>query len=49
MKTTVVGTGYVGPLSDECIAHAGNDVVCLDLDIEKICNLEEGLCIFYMI
>lgn len=42
MKITVVGTGYVGLVSGACLAEMGNDVLCLDLDPEKIRILEEG-------
>ena len=42
MKITVVGTGYVGLVSGTCMAEVGNDVVCLDLDADKIRILEDG-------
>ena len=42
MKITVVGTGYVGLVSGTCLAEVGNDVVCLDVDPEKIRTLEGG-------
>ena len=42
MKITVVGTGYVGLVSGACLAEVGNDVLCLDLDLEKIRVLEAG-------
>ncbi len=42
MKVTVVGTGYVGLVSGACMAEVGNDVLCLDLDTEKIRILKEG-------
>ncbi|HQX05443.1 MAG TPA: UDP-glucose/GDP-mannose dehydrogenase family protein [Zoogloea sp.] len=42
MKITVVGTGYVGLVSGACLAEMGNDVLCLDLDPEKIRVLKEG-------
>ncbi|MBS3917158.1 MAG: UDP-glucose/GDP-mannose dehydrogenase family protein [Sulfuritalea sp.] len=42
MKITVVGTGYVGLVSGACLAEVGNDVLCLDLDAEKIRILESG-------
>ncbi len=42
MKVTVVGTGYVGLVSGTCMAEVGNDVLCLDLDAEKIRILQEG-------
>ncbi|HEY9207783.1 MAG TPA: UDP-glucose/GDP-mannose dehydrogenase family protein [Acidovorax sp.] len=42
MKITVIGTGYVGLVSGACLAEVGNDVLCLDLDLEKIRVLEAG-------
>ena len=42
MKITVVGTGYVGLVSGTCMAEVGNDVLCLDLDANKIKILEDG-------
>ncbi len=42
MKITVIGTGYVGLVSGACLAEVGNEVLCLDLDAEKIRVLEGG-------
>ena len=42
MKITVVGTGYVGLVSGACLAEVGNDVLCMDLDSEKIKVLKDG-------
>ena len=42
MKITVIGTGYVGLVSGTCLAEVGNDVLCLDLDPEKIRILQTG-------
>ncbi|KAF7598090.1 MAG: UDP-glucose 6-dehydrogenase [Candidatus Dactylopiibacterium carminicum] len=42
MKITVVGTGYVGLVSGACLAEVGNDVLCLDVNPEKIRVLKEG-------
>ena len=42
MKITVIGTGYVGLVSGTCLAEVGNDVLCLDLDAEKIRILNAG-------
>jgi len=42
MKLTVVGTGYVGLVSGACLAEMGNDVVCLDVDAQKIAILQGG-------
>jgi len=38
----VVGTGYVGLVVGACLAETGNDVVCADLDKEKIAGLKKG-------
>jgi UDPglucose 6-dehydrogenase len=42
MKITVIGTGYVGLVSGTCLADVGNDVLCLDIDPEKIRILNAG-------
>lgn len=39
---TVVGTGYVGLVTGVCFAEGGNQVVCVDVDQEKIDMLERG-------
>ena len=43
MKVTVIGTGYVGLVTGACLADAGNNVFCLDLDKNKIQKLNEGV------
>ena len=42
MNVTVIGTGYVGLVSGACLADAGNSVLCLDLNAEKIRLLNEN-------
>ena len=42
MKICVVGTGYVGLVAGTCFAETGNDVICMDVDEEKIAGLQEG-------
>lgn len=42
MKITVIGTGYVGLVSGACLADVGNNVLCLDVNPEKIRVLNEG-------
>jgi UDPglucose 6-dehydrogenase len=42
MKVTVIGTGYVGLVAGACLADAGNDVLCLDVDTAKVAQLNAG-------
>ncbi len=42
MKITVVGTGYVGLVTGTCFAETGIEVVCIDIDKQKIDNLKNG-------
>jgi len=39
MRVTVIGSGYVGLVAGACLAETGNDVVCADVDAEKIDRL----------
>ena len=42
MKITVIGSGYVGLVSGACLADLGNEVLCLDVDPQKIALLNSG-------
>jgi UDPglucose 6-dehydrogenase len=42
MKITIIGTGYVGLVTGACLAELGNDVFCLDVDVNKIALLNNG-------
>lgn len=42
MKITIFGTGYVGLVTGTCFAEVGNDVVCMDVDENKIARLNNG-------
>jgi UDPglucose 6-dehydrogenase len=42
MKITVAGTGYVGLVSGACLAEMGNDVLCVDVDEQKVARLSRG-------
>ncbi len=41
-RIAVVGTGYVGLTTGACLAHIGHDVVCADIDADKIERLDKG-------
>jgi UDPglucose 6-dehydrogenase len=38
----MIGTGYVGLVSGVCFADLGNDVICVDKDLNKISSLKKG-------
>src|SRR5918992_448763 len=42
MNVTVIGTGYVGLVTGACLADAGNNVFCLDVNQEKVALLNNG-------
>ncbi|MDP6734727.1 MAG: UDP-glucose/GDP-mannose dehydrogenase family protein [Gammaproteobacteria bacterium] len=42
MKVTMFGTGYVGLVTGTCLADAGHDVICVDIDTVKVSALKEG-------
>jgi len=42
MNLAVVGTGYVGLVSGTCYAESGNEVICVDINPERIAELEAG-------
>ena len=42
MKITVIGTGYVGLVTGTCLAEAGNDVLCIDIDAAKVKKMQNG-------
>ena len=42
MRVAVVGAGYVGLTTAACFAHLGHDVLCADIDAERVARLKKG-------
>lgn len=47
MKVCVVGIGYVGLVTAGCLAEAGNEVICVDVDAARIAGLKKGVIPIY--
>lgn len=47
MKIAVVGTGYVGLVTGTCFAETGNNVTCVDIDVNKVNKLSNGEITIY--
>jgi UDPglucose 6-dehydrogenase len=43
MRITIFGSGYVGLVTGACFADAGNDVLCVDVDANKVEGLKKGV------
>jgi UDPglucose 6-dehydrogenase len=41
-RLAIIGAGYVGLTTGACLAHLGHDVVCADVDAEKVARLSNG-------
>nr|WP_309101538.1 UDP-glucose/GDP-mannose dehydrogenase family protein [Fredinandcohnia onubensis] len=47
MKITVAGAGYVGLVTSVCLAELGHEVICIDIQADKIAKLQEGYSPIY--
>lgn len=47
MKIAVIGTGYVGLVTGTCLAETGNEVICVDIDKEKVEKMRNGIVPIY--
>lgn len=47
MKIAVIGTGYVGLVSGTCFAESGNQVICVDIDANKVERLSNGEIVIF--
>ncbi|MEO7997722.1 MAG: UDP-glucose/GDP-mannose dehydrogenase family protein [Gemmatimonadaceae bacterium] len=47
MQILVIGTGYVGLVVGACLAETGNDVICADIDANKIAGLQHNIMPIY--
>ncbi len=47
MRLAIVGTGYVGLVTGTCLADTGNDVICVDIDKDKVDKLNKNIMPIY--
>ena len=47
MRITIIGTGYVGLITGVCFAEMGNQVICMDIDDDKVGKLNGGIIHIY--
>ena len=47
MNIVVIGAGYVGLVTGACFAELGNNVICVDVNAEKVANLRKGIMPIY--
>jgi len=42
MNVTIVGSGYVGLVTGTCLAEAGNRIICVDNNVQKVKDMQSG-------
>src|SRR5471032_1593727 len=47
MNLAIVGSGYVGLVTGACFAEVGHRVICVDNDLKKVHQLQDGLIPIY--
>ncbi|MEO6884586.1 MAG: UDP-glucose/GDP-mannose dehydrogenase family protein [Bacteroidia bacterium] len=47
MNIAVIGTGYVGLVTGTCLAETGNNVICVDINEEKVRKMQDGIIPIY--
>ncbi|WP_256643029.1 UDP-glucose/GDP-mannose dehydrogenase family protein [Stenotrophomonas sp. 9(2022)] len=47
MRVAIFGTGYVGLVTGTCLADAGHQVICVDIDQAKVDGLNQGVIPIY--
>jgi len=47
MNIAVIGTGYVGLVTGTCFADTGNHVICVDIDANKVQQMQDGIIPIY--
>src|SRR5437868_6222462 len=47
MNIAIVGTGYVGLVTGTCLAETGNDVICVDINKDKVKQMQSGMIPIY--
>ncbi len=46
-RIAVIGSGYVGLVTGTCFAETGNNVICVDIDHEKVAKMQNGIVPIY--